>query len=245
MSNVEEILRAANSNRYYTFKFKLLSDEKKEITFRPLKVGEQKVLVVDSKNGTEAEKILALIKQLNNCIQEDNFVIEDMYVQDFIWLMINFRMKSKGEILDLTVYCDKCKHVEKNFQFDLDKDLEVKYAKGRLKKNTIKVTDNLYIHLDLPRMKHLINKKIEDKETLALELYIDEIKSVELNGEHLDLSRQEKKDMLDGFNSLIIKEFNKFEESNDFGVTMKIEHECKKCKTKNTINVGDNIIGFF
>jgi hypothetical protein len=96
----------------------------KPIKMRPMKVADEKLLLM-AKEGGNANDILATVKQIiNNCILDEKFDVNKLSLFDVDWLFIKLRVISVGK--DITVvYFDHGDQKEYPIEIDLD-TIEIK-----------------------------------------------------------------------------------------------------------------------
>lgn len=238
--NLEDILQNLETHEY-TFRTNLLSDKSIEVSFRPMKTKDQKVLLVNTDSETYANQIKGLAELIKACIKKSKIKVEELFIQDFVWLVLNIRMRSLGESLDITGICTECSKRTPHLKIDLEKNVIATYSEG-LKNNIVEVNPDLKLVLAFPKVKHLLSKKSDD---LILDLLADSIDYVEFKEAVVDLTSKEKIDLLDKLDSSIIAQFEKFEKENDFGVVIKFDFTCSVCGAENKIEVKENILSFF
>lgn len=240
MSNFESILKDLSTNEII-FGAPLLSDKSKEVVFRPMTVKDQKLLLINADTEEYSNQVKALLQLLKNCIIKSHIKAEEMFIPDFIWLILNLRMKSIGESVDISGTCQKCYKRTADININFEKNIILNYLSD-IKNNTISINKNLKLFLNFPKVKHIINKK---KDSTQFDILADEIDYVEFNEEVIELKDDEKVKLLETLDSKFIKKFNKFEESNPFGIELKFEFECKECKHHNEVVIKENILDFF
>ena len=140
-----------------TYKVSLPSEGKfgypAEVIARPLKVGELKALSVsgDSYWRVLKDTIQAVANGIN---------VNDLVIQDFIYLVMAVRINSLGSDMTLGVKCPSCSRLVE-FKVDLDK-LPVKSFEGS---DTNVVIDG--IDVTLPRVGRVDFSKLDDQFELA------------------------------------------------------------------------------
>ena len=78
-----------------------LPSTKQKIKFRPFLVKEEKVLLMAQEGKDRDEISAAVIKILQNCINED-LDITSLPLFDIEWLFLQLRSKSVGEVIELS-----------------------------------------------------------------------------------------------------------------------------------------------
>lgn len=241
MSNFESILKEISSSSNFIFKTNLPSNKDLEVEFRPMKVMDQKALLVNSSNVETMGEIKALLQILKTCILKSSVAPEDMFIQDFIWIVMNIRMKSIGEIVEVVGTCKYCQEKTNNLSINFEKDIKVKYLE-QFVDNIVEINKDLKLVLTFPKIKNVIKKKTND---VNIDILADEIDYVEFKDEIVELKDSEKIKLLENLNSKFLKKFQNFENKNDFGAILNFDFTCSHCKIKNTVNIKDNLISFF
>jgi len=243
MSDLEKVLKKLDEVTY-TFRFNLLSNKSTVIEFRPIKVKDQKKLIVDSANETQINQLKALMELLQSCIKTSNLKVENFTFQDFIWGIINLRMKSQGETIDVVGICDKCGHKVLQLPVNLENKCVPGYLDG-IKNSEVKI-DDLIFKLRLPRMKDIINMPSDlSNSDLEYHTLTNMIDYVSVGEEVLDLTLEEKIQVLDNLDSKYLETFKTFEKDNEFGPTLNIDFKCPACQHDNKIAIKEDILNFF
>ena len=242
MSKIEGIIKELNTSDV-TFTVPLLSNKKSSVTYRPMKVKDQKALLINTTDATYVEQINSLIDLLNGCIIKSSLKVKDFYIQDFVWLVLNLRTKSLGEAIEVSSVCKHCNVSNPGIKIDFEKNIKTKYL-GKIKNHKVKINDDLTIFLTLSKIKNVINKS---EKSTDLDILVDEIDYLEYQDEIIDISSEEKEELLDNLDSKYLAKFKKFMETNRFGVELIFDFECKneECKKSNHVEIKDNILDFF
>jgi len=243
-AQLTEVLNSIKSSDP-TFSTELLSNKDKKIEFRSMHVKDQKVLLMETENENEIAKLRALAKILKNClITELN--VENLYLQDFIWLLLNLQMKSAGESIELESTCKYCQNKGPVLIVKLDDEKTVtKRYLGEIKHDTVEVNKDLIIHLTLPRLSSILSlKSVDISEVDAISSNID---YVEFKSQIVEFSDEDKLELLGSLTPKILSGFKKFVEENDFGVDIKTSFKClnSECGKENSVDISDNIYNFF
>ena len=78
------------------------------VNFRPFLVKEEKILLIAMESEEEEQKTGAIRNIIKNCVTED-LDVNIMPMFDIEYIFLKLRSKSKGEEVDLTFDCGKCK----------------------------------------------------------------------------------------------------------------------------------------
>lgn len=215
-----------------TYKVPLLSNKKQKIEFRTIRGKDEKVLAVDkeeNEDNTELENLIVLLKVLDKCVIKNRIELGDVTIEDFLWLILNLKMKSSGEKFPFTTNCDHCDYRKNKIQLDLTKDVVVTYL-DKIKNNVIEVTPNMKIELQHVRVNDLLEILAvaeTDEEKIKLSL-ASMIKQIEINEEIVEIDDLgEKLLVLEEFDGTQLKQFTKFTEENAFGFKVHKEFVCK------------------
>ncbi len=86
----------------------IVPSTEKEISYRPFLVKEEKILLIAMESDDQQQMTDAIQTIIQNCVFED-LDINSMPMFDIEYIFLQLRAKSKGEIIDLTYECEKCK----------------------------------------------------------------------------------------------------------------------------------------
>ena len=251
MSKIDDVLNHMEETTY-TFNVPLLSNKKEKIEFRPLKTKDQKLLAVEGADGTtKFENFTIMLKLLDGCIRKNKTKLGSIFLEDFYWLIINLRIKSLGNTLELLGTCEHCGTKKIPFVIDLEKDVEITYLDG-IKNNELKISDNLTFflkHINLDDMIEILEKEEKsDDEGMELSLaYM--IEYIEFNEETIDVDTVETRmSLMNELSANQLEKFKEFLEENAFGMKVKKSFNCtnEKCGKETKVELeGFDIIDFF
>lgn len=124
------------------------------ISISPLTTGQMKKVLIyqDEKNPVKLEEVIDEV--ISSSVLSDNFDINNIYVNDRYFLLIELRKISKGNKYTFQYTCPNCKSQAMS-SIDIG-DLEVKERK-EAENNTIEVTDEVYVTVD-----HITRKEEKD-----------------------------------------------------------------------------------
>lgn len=139
----------------------------KEINFRPYTVEQEKMFISALDGGGKSSEVVGnFISILESTIEAREINVNDLYLIDFLTLVINLKSKSKGSKISFTKKsCKKCK---KEFEFVIDTENSLKYEHINTLKRTVKITDDLTLELKPVKTKFLFD--IDDTKN-KLDLY--------------------------------------------------------------------------
>lgn len=143
------------------YKTKLISNNK-QIILRPFLVKEEKILLTSMQTQDKEVIIENYIQILKNCILTENIDIENMASFDAVYIFIELRKKSMGEIINISV-----KDTETQKYFDVEMDLnEVKIIKNKKINEKIQLTEQIGIILKYPTIRQALDLSLEKTENL-------------------------------------------------------------------------------
>jgi len=143
------------------YKTKLISGEQ-EIMFRPFLVKEEKILLTSMQAQDKDIVIENYIQVLKNCILSENIKVDNLSSFDAIYLFIELRKKSMGEIINISV---KDSEVSKFFDVEMDLN-EIKIIKNKEINNKIKLNEEVGIILKYPTIKEALSLSLDKTEQI-------------------------------------------------------------------------------
>lgn len=148
------MLPVNNTPRYTT----TLPSTGKVIKFRPFLVREEKALLI----AQQSEELDVIINTLESIIESctDGMVKpETLAIFDIEWLILQFRARSVGEVVDLTFRCDDCQIEESDVVVNLDL-LTIELEKSKEHNKNIILFGDVGVTMKYPSM--AIFKELED-----------------------------------------------------------------------------------
>ena len=211
----------------------------KEISYRPFLVKEEKILLIAMESEKEEEMTKAISDIINNCVYED-LDVKNMPMFDIEYIFLQLRAKSKGEIVDLSFECGKCKKPI-SIQVDLSK-IEITRTEGHDIK--IPLSDDVGVIMKYPSMdiQKVISKENSDVENVftTISFCIESIWDKETVYASKDHTREELNEFME---SLPDDSFKKIQ--NFFDTVPVLKHELElKCTSKNGKSKNASICGW-
>ena len=231
MSKIDELLKDLQQNTI-NFTIDLLSDPKKSIIFRPIKTKDQKIMSIEKAENDdvpnfEIKNFESILKLVDTLLIKSPTPLGQISIPDFIWLLINIRAKSIGETIDLVAYCHKCKS-KMDFSIDVFKDIIKTSPKSDI--NTkIKLTNKITIELGMIDVADLNNIMRVPNDNRNLVTMASLIKSVDFEGEVIDISLGEKVEIVEELSKEKIELINKYADESAFGVKLEKSYICPSC----------------
>lgn len=222
-----------------------LPSSKEIIKIKPLTTNHMKKLLVyeNEKDASVGEKVLDEI--LSMSILDENYDIDNMYLQDRYFLFIEIRKLTKGSIHTYTFTCPKCKN-QSIQKIDLN-NLEIHNLKDDID-YTIKVlNDQLTLNMKFPTRKDqkeafsVIDKNLSDTEK-QIEMILSNlaqcIKSIDTpDGKEENLSIKDKMEFVGDLPATDYDSIKEWFNENDFGIDLKIKVKCNDCEYESIENM--------
>ena len=203
------------------YKLKLPSDGKTIVNFRPFLVKEEKLLLVATETGDQSELLETIKTIIKDCT--DLTDIERLSTFDVEYLFLQIRTKSVGESVEASVICPDDGETEVKISIPLD---EIKVVKDKKHKKEIKLSDEIIVTLDYPRLDTFVKMNfadegpgVDDVFEMAAEC-LATIADSEQVYDCADATRAEKLEFLDNLNS---KQFGMIQEF--FETMPKLSHK--------------------
>jgi hypothetical protein len=222
---------------------------KKNITFRPFLVKEQRNLLM-AMESDEKETIEKNVRQvLNNCTITENIDIDKLPIIDVEYYFINLRARSVGEVVENKYRCENvvdektCNNLM-DVSFNL---LDIKVEQKENIKNTIQLTNKISIKLKYPQFSVISTSgNFENAADMAFNMIIESIESIYDGEQYYYANEAEPGELVDFIESLNQEQFKKIEEffENLPTLNKKIEVKCKKCGFDHTITA-EGLESFF
>lgn len=247
------------------FELDLISRNSK-IKVRPFLVSEEKIIMMGAENDNKT-LMESMIQIVSNCIQEEKFDVTKMSIVDFVWVIINLRKASKGNMIDLTLSCtsEKCfpegsDHSSSVNDGTYDIDEVVFFGDTKLKDfepnkkywidRIVKITDDIAVELNPTSVKYIkqvLDGKEHENEISVNKAAYNLIKShiiAVLGGEerHENIPDEDLEKFLD---RLTLTQFETLRDffNKEVWPRIKISWVCETCKEQISVTK-DNILDF-
>ena len=221
-------------------KYKLtIPSTNKEVSFRPFLVKEEKILLIAMESDDETQMTDAIKNIIENCI-DSKLDTNSMPMFDIEYIFLQLRAKSKGEVVDMSFECEKCKKPIPT-KIDLS-GIEITRTEGHT--NKIQLSEDVGIIMKYPSMD--VQKAIKPDQTDVENIFdtisscIDSIWDKETVYSTKDHTREELDKFLD---SLPDKSFTKIQKFFDTLPVLKHTFELK-CTNKNGKSKKASICGW-
>lgn len=127
-----------------------LPGSKQVVKFKPVTTGQIKKLLTYENETNYVIQEQALDDLISSSVLSDEFDIDELYIYDRIYLLIELRKKTKGEILEFKMTCPECKSQSLN-RVDLD---QLKLTKLENNDDRVVNLNQIKIHLRNVKRKH-------------------------------------------------------------------------------------------
>jgi len=211
----------------------------REVSYRPFLVKEEKILLIAMEGEDEKQMSTAIKEIIKNCILEE-INVTTMPMFDIEYIFLQLRAKSKGEIVDMSFECGKCKKPIA-IQMDLSK-VDITRTEGHT--NKIQLSDDVGIIMNYPSME--IQDVVKSGETDVENIFntitfcIESIWDKDSVFSTKDHTKQEIETFVE---SLPDKSFTKIQ--NFFDTVPVLKHDIQlHCKSKNGKSKNASLCGW-
>lgn len=135
----------------------------KEVTFRPFRVKEEKILLLAMESDDPIEMYLALKNLMDSCAGIDS---GSLPLVDIEYLFINIRARSVGEIVEPVV---NCPYTNEKIPLKVDLTKVKPPSTKNILDNKIQISDNVGVTLRYPTLNTLIRNKVTDDDMISAE----------------------------------------------------------------------------
>ena len=218
MSSLSDLLSSKTPK--YTME---IPSTKKNATYRPFLVKEEKVLLLAQTSENHSEILLAVKNIIESCV-DDIGDVSDIPIFDVEYIFINLRAKSVGEIVEPVIVCPKTNE-KVTLEINL-MDIGIKENKNH--KNKIQIDENIILEMGYPSIS-IIQKTESDIDYTdpdsfynLISMCIKKVHTAEETIETSLLPEHEVNDFIDNMNR------DQFEKVLDFFLTApRLEYEAE------------------
>ena len=212
------------------FKLKLPSDSR-VVNFRPFLVKEEKILLIATETGEQAELITAIKNIIKACTDIKD--VEQLSTFDIEFVFLQIRTKSVGESVDVSVTCPDDGETQVDVSIPLD---QIKVIKTKGHKKEIKLSEEVVLTMKYPSLDIFVEMNFQPEDVGVDQVFrmaascIDSIADVEQVYDCKDLPKDEITSFLDQMTS------DQFKKVQDFFETMpKLSHTLKVTNPKTKV----------
>lgn len=198
-----------------------------KIEFRPFLVKEEKALMLAQQSGKDSD-IMRALKDVINACTFDKIKAETLPTFDLEYMFINLRAKSVGEIVDLTVTCPDDGTTTVDVKVDL---MKIQCVKEVGHDNNIKITDNIGIIMDYPKVDSIQSLSNDDEIEAMFAVVKSCIRQIYDSENVYEKTDMDKSELDEFVESMSHEQFEKVQEF--FNTMPKVKHPIK-VKNPNT-----------
>jgi hypothetical protein len=222
---------------------------KKNITFRPFLVKEQRNLLMAIESD-DKESIEQNVRQvLTNCTLTEGIDIEKLPVIDIEFYFLNLRARSVGEMVDNKYRCNNVvddKSCGNIMETSLN-ILDIKVTNISENAELIQLTDRISIKLKYPEFSVIKRvSKLTSSTDVAFEMIADSVEYIYDGEQMYYASETPRKELVEFIESLNQNQFSKMEHffTNLPKLEKKIEIKCSRCGHEHKLDV-EGLESFF
>ncbi|AGN33718.1 hypothetical protein SWYG_00209 [Synechococcus phage S-IOM18] len=204
------------------YKLKLPSDGR-TVNFRPFLVKEEKLLLLATETGEQADIVLAIKNIIKECT--DIHDVDALATFDIEYVFLQIRTKSVGESVDVTVACPDDGETEVSVSIPLD---DIKVQKTRGHKSEIKISDDIILTMGYPSLETFVKMNFSDEDNQidqVFEMAAGCVKTISDADQVYDCADSSKKELLEFFDQLSSKQFGMIQKF--FETMPKLTHTLK------------------
>ena len=140
------------------FKLKLPSDNR-VVNFRPFLVKEEKILLIATETGEQAELITAIKNIIKACTDIKD--VEHLSTFDIEYVFLQIRTKSVGESVEVNVTCPDDGETQVPVSIPLD---QIKIHKTKGHKKEIKLSEEIVLTMKYPSLDVFVEMNFQENE---------------------------------------------------------------------------------
>jgi hypothetical protein len=217
-----------------------------EIKFKPITTGQMKSLLAHEQDEAmgAVENVLDIL--ISDCVVEpEDFNVEDLYINDRFFLIIELRKNTRGTKYEFEWACPECR--SQSLQVVDLKKLKVSKLPKEFK-NIVKLDNNISVRMDFPRridqkLAYEIIKEAGDineaQRTAELGVIVTALTMKSIitpAGEDQKVTIEDKIFLLEGISTTMYEKIANWSTTN-FGVDFQTTIKCKSCKHQKTIDI--------
>lgn len=217
-----------------------IPSSKKDITFRPFLVKEEKLLLMAKESNDHKEVIEAMKTIISDCtydaISRDD--VADMSTFDVEYIFLQIRSKSVGGVVEFSLVCDNiredinkpCKN-SIPVQVDIDK-INVFFPENHSPK--IKITEDIGCVMKYPSLNTLMSIGDDVKDSDMFDVVAGSVEMIWDKDEVFLAKDLQKEEIITFFDSMTTAQFKSFKEFFETMPVLKhtINVKCTKCNKK-------------
>jgi hypothetical protein len=186
------------------YKLKLPSDGR-TVNFRPFLVKEEKLLLLATETGEQADIVTAIKNIIKECTDIND--VDALATFDIEYVFLQIRTKSVGESVEVSVTCPDDGETTIPVSIPLD---DIKVQKTRGHKSDIKISDDIILSMGYPSLETFVALNFGDDESQIdqiFEMAAGCVKTIADADQVYDCADSSKKELLEFFDQLSSKQF--------------------------------------
>ena len=210
----------------------VVPSSKKEVTFRPFLVKEEKILLLALESDDQKQILNTVIETIRACVVED-LDITKLATFDIEYMFLKIRAKSVGETSKIIMKCDECK-ADNEISLNIDTvEIEVPDIS-----NIIKLDDQISLEMKWPSFNSIVQDNILSSESNVDQIFglirssIDAIQTPEERFFTADQTAQELDSFVESMNNQQFTKVREYVEKMP-KLTHDVAFKCIKCNHEN------------
>ena len=209
----------------------VVPSNKKEVNISPLKVRDEKVLLIASESKDERQIIDSIKTVITNAVEGEDIVNLTSYDVEYLFLRI--RAISVGETSQISLKCNKCETAN-NVKVDLT-SVEVKNIENF--KTSIKLTNDLMFQMGAPSLDDYIG--VEDNAEGLTRFLASNVRKVYSGEDVFDVTTADINDVIGIMDQLTSDQFQNIQEYVETmpKLSHDIDYDCTHCGEHNEFTI--------
>ena len=214
------------------------------VKFKPLTTGQLKSMLAYENKTSFTQQEEAIDKLILSTITSEDFNIDDLYLEDRAFLLIEIRKKTRGEVIEFTNTCSECGSQTLN-RVDMN-DMPVRKKPDEID-DVVYLNDDISVklkHITRGEQKHLrpnIGKnKTETQEVAEIQIHTLACGIVSVttsDGEETDLTLRDRVFLLENIPTSQFEIIKNWFDDNSFGIQFVYTVNCNSCSRSQEVDV--------
>ena len=212
------------------YKLKLPSDGR-TVNYRPFLVKEEKLLLLATETGDQADIIRAIKTIITECT--DIHDIDDLPTFDIEYVFLQIRTKSVGEAVEVSVTCPDDSETTVPVKIPLN---EIKVKKDKKHKKDIKLGDDIILTMGYPSLDTFVQMNFQEEEPTVdsvFEMAASCVKQIADAEQVYDAMDTPKEELISFFDQLTSQQFQEVQAF--FDTMPKLQHTVKVINPKTKV----------
>jgi len=188
------------------YTLKLPSDARRTVNFRPFLVKEEKLLLIATETGEQADIVKAIKDIISACT--DITDVDSLSTFDIEYVFLQIRTKSVGEAVTVSVTCPDDGETQVEVEIPLD---DIKVIKDKKHKKELQLSDEVIITMGYPSLDTFVKMNFTDEGGTSVDQVFDMaascVESISDPNQVYDCKDLPRKDLIEFFDNLNSKQF--------------------------------------